>query len=467
MLAYNRSSMVAQPIPVPRFQAESEEPVQVLPLTEVRPATGRVSVRTRPGGDGAPATVPSATIANLPVRCLLVVEDGGEKVSLTLPMRSTPVDSPDTYYMETPGAVRGLRLAMRVSAAGQGSLQLETDYTGLDVARATSYARFVAALKGREGRFTVSAYVDNVPLHLVTIHLPLAFRDSDRERSRQELRFWEAVREVDRKTNTRLVCPPEITDADLKSLNIVLGAVRNGWTVEKVKNFTIPPAEETASNLLRTVEEGGGVMKSLALLTEHETYEIFGTAIDLGKCVRHIAKARMVTPLDEIRAWLASDPSERGPLTTFWEPVDGAPMTVLFPEWPKEAAEEQPDQEIGDLLSRRGGAPLRLDAGGTVRAGGTRVTLDSIASASGEGETAKEIADRYPVLSPDDLDQILGWYLRYRGPVDAYLARRDEEAGRFREEMEARFEPSGLRERLLARRGARERNPEGPEGYTT
>ncbi len=455
--------MVAQPIPVPRFQAEHEEPARVLPLTEIRPATGHVSVRTGPSGVGSPATAPRADITNLPVRCLLVVEDEGEKVSLTLPMRCTPVDSPDTYNIETPGTVRGIRLAMSVSVTGQGSLQLQTDYTGLETSRALAYARFVAALKGAEGLFTVSAYVDGIPRHLVSVQLPLPFSEQDRERSRQELRFWEAMHEVGRETNTRLVCPPKITDADLKSLNIVLGAVRNGWTVEKVKNFTIPPTEETAGNLLRAVEEEGGFLRSLALLTEHETYEIFGTAIDLGKCIRHITKARLVTPLEEIRAWLAADPSERGTLATLWEPVDAAPMTVLFHEWPKGASDETLEQDIGELVSRRGSAPLRLDSGGTVRAGGTRVTLDSVAAAAGEGETAEEIGSRYPSLSPDDLNQILGWYLRYRGPIDAYLAQREKEAESFREEMEARFDPKGVRERLLARREAWEDKPGGPE----
>jgi hypothetical protein len=118
------------------------------------------------------------------VQCLLVVEDGGEKVSLTLPMRSTPVDPPDTYYLETTGTVRGIRLAMCGAASGQGSLQLETDYTGLNATNALSYARFVTALKRAEGRFTVSAYVNGTPRHLVTFQLPLPFEDSDRERSR-------------------------------------------------------------------------------------------------------------------------------------------------------------------------------------------------------------------------------------------------------------------------------------------
>jgi uncharacterized protein (DUF433 family) len=268
---------------------------------------------------------------------------------------------------------------------------------------------------------------------------------------------------VGRETGKKLVCPPEITDSDPYSLNVVLGAVRNGWIVEKVKNFTIPPAEEAGGNLLRSVEEEGAILKSFALLTEHETYEIFGTDINLGRCIRHIARARLLTPLDEIREWLASDSAERGTLTTLWEPVEGAPMTVLFHEWPKPVFEETRELDIAELLARKGDAPLRADAGGTVRAGSSRVTLDSIAAASREGETPEEIATRYPVLSSDELDQILGWYLRYRGPVDAYLAQRENEAESFREEMETRFEPSGVRERLLARRGAQESEPDGPE----
>jgi hypothetical protein len=171
--------MVAQPIPVPRFQAEHEEPVRVLPLTEVRPAAGRVSVRTRPGGDEALATVPEETTSDLPVRFLLAMEDGGERVSLSLRMHVTQGDPPTPYYLETPGTVRGLRLAMRFSESGQGDLQLETDYTGLDAAKAYSYARFVAALKRREGIFRVLAYAGNILRHVATIQLPLPFDESD------------------------------------------------------------------------------------------------------------------------------------------------------------------------------------------------------------------------------------------------------------------------------------------------
>lgn len=262
---------------------------------------------------------------DVPVQCLLVVEHGGEKISLNLPLRSIPIDPPNVYDLETPGTVRGFRLAMRVSVTGQGNLELQTDYTGLDVGRVLSYARFVDALKRKDGRFTVSAYVDGTPRHLVSVNLPLPFEETDRERSQQELRFWEAVHEASRQTDMKLVCPAEITEVDLRNLNVVLGAVRNGWVVERVKDFTIPPTEETAENFLQVVEQEGNVLRALALVTEHETYEIFGVGIDLGSCIRHIAKARLLTPLDDIRGWISADPVQREPLVTRWEPVDAAP----------------------------------------------------------------------------------------------------------------------------------------------
>jgi flavin-binding protein dodecin/uncharacterized protein (DUF433 family) len=100
--------------------------------------------------------------------------------------------------------------------------------------------------------------------------------------------------------------------------------------------------------------------------------------------------------------------------------------------------------------------PLRFDEEGTARVGGTRVTLDSVVSAFRDGEPAEGIAGRFPSLALGDVYAVLGWCLRHQRWVDAYMARRDEEASLLREEAGARFggQLSGLRERLLARRGA-------------
>jgi len=275
----------------------------------------------------------------LPVQCLLTLDDDEEKVSLTLPMRVIAIDPDNVYELETPATVKGIRLVVRVSADKRGALEMQTNYTGLDAGQALSYARFANALRKVQGSFVVSAYVKGRPLHLATIELPLPFEETDRTRVRDDLRFWEAMHEISKETGTRIVCPPEIKEEEINNINLVLGAVRSGWVVERIQDFTIPPTQETAENMVRVVEEEGDVLRALALVTEHETYDILGVRIDLGKCIRHIAKARLVTPLEEIRRWIASDPERREPLVTRWEPVDEAPLHVLFPEWPKPSIE--------------------------------------------------------------------------------------------------------------------------------
>src|SRR5215212_926617 len=153
--------MVAQPIPVEPglFRAEREELAQVLDIAEkIRPVTERVSVPTDAGGPSEPArTRQMKATDTIPVQCLLTVDGGGDRVSLTLPLRSIPIAPPDVYELQTLGTVKGLKVTLRVSATGQGNLELQTNYIGLDASRALSYARFVDALKREDGRFTVSA----------------------------------------------------------------------------------------------------------------------------------------------------------------------------------------------------------------------------------------------------------------------------------------------------------------------
>src|SRR6266849_6145333 len=96
--------------------------------------------------------------------------------------------------------------------------------------------------------------------------------------------------------------------------------------------------------------------------------------------------------------------------------------------------------------------PLRRDADGIFRVAGTRVTLDTLVAAFHEGATAETIAEQYPSLSLGDIYTVVGYYLRHRAEVEAYLERRYYEAAQTRQENEARFNPVGIRDRLLARR---------------
>ena len=96
--------------------------------------------------------------------------------------------------------------------------------------------------------------------------------------------------------------------------------------------------------------------------------------------------------------------------------------------------------------------PIKTDADGVVRVAGTRVTLDTIVSAFNEGATPEEIVAQYSSLDLADVYAVIGYYLRHRGDVEAYLHQRQQQADAVRRENEARFDPQGIRERLLARR---------------
>jgi len=96
--------------------------------------------------------------------------------------------------------------------------------------------------------------------------------------------------------------------------------------------------------------------------------------------------------------------------------------------------------------------PLVLDADGVARIGGTRVTLDTLVGAFEEGATAEEIAHQYPSLKLADVYSVIGYYLRRRQDVDTYLRERQRQAGTIRAQNESRFDPQGVRARLMARR---------------
>ena len=106
--------------------------------------------------------------------------------------------------------------------------------------------------------------------------------------------------------------------------------------------------------------------------------------------------------------------------------------------------------------------PLETDADGVVRVGGTRVTLDTIVAAFNEGGTAEEIVYQYPSLHLADVYAVIGYSLRRRSEVEAYLRQRQQQANSTRKQNEDRFAPDGVRNRLLARRAI----PRGLKGFS-
>jgi uncharacterized protein (DUF433 family) len=101
--------------------------------------------------------------------------------------------------------------------------------------------------------------------------------------------------------------------------------------------------------------------------------------------------------------------------------------------------------------------PLKLDKTGVARVGGTRVTLDTVVRAFARGATAEEIAQQYPSLSLSDVYATISYYLQNREEVEKYLEKRAKYAQAVKRENQERFDQSGIRERLLARKGSHSR----------
>jgi uncharacterized protein (DUF433 family) len=98
-------------------------------------------------------------------------------------------------------------------------------------------------------------------------------------------------------------------------------------------------------------------------------------------------------------------------------------------------------------------APLEVGSDGVARVSNTRVTLDTVVIAFLEGATAEEIREQYTSLRLSDIYFVIGYYLKHKPEVDAYLLERQTQAVAIRREVEQQFNPLEIRERLIARRG--------------
>jgi uncharacterized protein (DUF433 family) len=97
-------------------------------------------------------------------------------------------------------------------------------------------------------------------------------------------------------------------------------------------------------------------------------------------------------------------------------------------------------------------APLKANEDGIILVGQTRVTLDTIVAVFNQGATAEEIVYRYPSLNLADVYATIGFYLKHQTEVNAYLQQRQQKSQETRTMNQGKFDPQGLRDRLLARK---------------
>jgi uncharacterized protein (DUF433 family) len=95
--------------------------------------------------------------------------------------------------------------------------------------------------------------------------------------------------------------------------------------------------------------------------------------------------------------------------------------------------------------------PIRADEHGRLRVGSTRILLDLVIYSFRLGHTPETITAQYPSLSLDDVYLAIGYYLRHRDEVDAYLLQQEMEAEAFRQAYEQEHPPKLTRAILLER----------------
>jgi len=88
-----------------------------------------------------------------------------------------------------------------------------------------------------------------------------------------------------------------------------------------------------------------------------------------------------------------------------------------------------------------------------MRVGDTRVRLDTVITAWKQGDSPEQIVENFDALDLADVYAVISYYLNHRPEVEQYLEQNQQQGERLRAEIERRFPPSGIRERLLARRG--------------
>ena len=109
--------------------------------------------------------------------------------------------------------------------------------------------------------------------------------------------------------------------------------------------------------------------------------------------------------------------------------------------------------------------PLRVDEGGAIRVGSTRVLLDIVINSFKQGDAAEVIAHKFSTLQLADVYAVIAYYLRHKEELDAYLDCREKEADELQKLIQARQPPlPDLKARWQALQAQREQSHAKPGG---
>ena len=111
---------------------------------------------------------------------------------------------------------------------------------------------------------------------------------------------------------------------------------------------------------------------------------------------------------------------------------------------------------IAPFVIREPGVPLEVWDDGSVRVGGTRLTLDAVVESYLAGQSATEIAENYGPTPESVIRGAVAYYSAHMAEVDQYLKRRSAAAAEFWEKRERDPRIAGLGHRLRERKAERD-----------
>ena len=95
--------------------------------------------------------------------------------------------------------------------------------------------------------------------------------------------------------------------------------------------------------------------------------------------------------------------------------------------------------------------PVSKEESGVILIKGSRVPIDTVVYAFNQGASPEDIVMSYPTLALNDVYAVITYYLYNREDINKYLGMRELESKKIRKENEKRFNPEGIRTRLLSR----------------
>lgn len=283
-------------------------------------------------GSFAPSDSVSASLQAEP-RPFRLIAKGEETVQVDTWLQATSVeaDSSLRLIMETPEEVRGLKIRMSVDFGAQKfNLSYSVEMPGLPLDEALYYTRFLKVLYS-EGTLSL-IILDPVEATIADVPLPVPLEGIDQETLVWHMSFYDRLREVGEAMGIEMVCPYDIEDEDLDTLDYIESIISSGWVVDRVTGFKLWLPEEGALDLLnhdRTLFEG------LIATTDDEHISLFGADISLGPTMRWIGEAQLETPLEEVKKWLQSHPEEGQVIETKWSTPQNSALHRIFYDWPK------------------------------------------------------------------------------------------------------------------------------------